>query len=204
MLYSQNLARAWTFIFYPESAPEDWRDILESVHVSTVISPLHLGGDNDRADERKPHRHVMIVFEGKKSFNQVFAISSLVNGTQPFNVASLRAMCRYFIHADQPDKEQFFASDLVVLNGADVDDYLKPTKSMIDLYQNEMLDYIEQNQISEFSEFAFFCRHNNPDWNYILKNVSTQFFKIVIQSVRNGNLRKLHILNFETGEISEL
>lgn len=204
MLYSQNLARAWTFIFYPESAPEDWRDILESVHVATVISPLHLGGDKDPADERKPHRHVMVVFEGKKSFNQVSAISSLVNGTQPFNVASLRAMCRYFIHADQPDKEQFFASDLIVLNGADVDDYLKPTKSMIDLYQNEMLDYIEKNQISEFSEFAFFCRHNNPDWNYILKNVSTQFFKIVIQSVRNGNFQKLHLLNPVTGEISEL
>lgn len=204
MKYSQELARVWTFILYPESAPEDWQDLIDSMRVPTVVSPLHLGGDKDPADERKPHRHVMLIFEGKKSLKQVSAISSLVNGTQPFNVASLRAMCRYFIHADQPDKEQFLASDLIVLNGADCEDYLKPTKSMIDFYQNEMLDYIEKNQIKEFSDFAFFCRHNNPDWNYILKNVSTQFFKIVIQSVRNGNLQKLHVLNPETGEISEI
>ena len=35
-------ARAWTFLVYPDSAPENWRDILDTtVCVPWVESPLH-------------------------------------------------------------------------------------------------------------------------------------------------------------------
>jgi hypothetical protein len=31
----------WTFIVYPDSAPVDWRDIIDSEHISWNESPLH-------------------------------------------------------------------------------------------------------------------------------------------------------------------
>ena len=34
-------ARTWTFIVYPESAPQNWRELLDECHVSWVESPLH-------------------------------------------------------------------------------------------------------------------------------------------------------------------
>ena len=34
-------ARTWTFILYPESAPENWRYILDGYHIPWVESPLH-------------------------------------------------------------------------------------------------------------------------------------------------------------------
>lgn len=34
-------ARVWTFILYPDSAPEDWREVISSWHVPACASPLH-------------------------------------------------------------------------------------------------------------------------------------------------------------------
>ena len=31
--------RNWTFIVYPESAPDKWRDILDDMHVPWIESP---------------------------------------------------------------------------------------------------------------------------------------------------------------------
>ena len=33
--------RNWTVVLYPESAPENWRDILDALHIEWVESPLH-------------------------------------------------------------------------------------------------------------------------------------------------------------------
>ncbi|HDT7711324.1 TPA: replication protein, partial [Enterococcus faecium] len=33
--------RNWTFVVYPESAPENWREFLDELHVPWVESPLH-------------------------------------------------------------------------------------------------------------------------------------------------------------------
>ena len=36
-----NRARNWSLVVYPESAPENWRDILDDYHIPWVESPLH-------------------------------------------------------------------------------------------------------------------------------------------------------------------
>ena len=33
--------RNWTFVIYPESVSEGWRDILDDEHIQWVESPLH-------------------------------------------------------------------------------------------------------------------------------------------------------------------
>ena len=61
-------ARAWTFIVYPDSAPTNWRDILDSKCIPWVESPLH-DPDPDAPPEeaRKKHYHVSLEFEGALS-----------------------------------------------------------------------------------------------------------------------------------------
>ena len=38
----------WTFLVYPDSAPNDWIDILKGLHVPFILSPLH---DKDIKDK---------------------------------------------------------------------------------------------------------------------------------------------------------
>lgn len=39
--------RDWAFIVYPESAPENWREILDDTHIRWIESPLHDKDFND-------------------------------------------------------------------------------------------------------------------------------------------------------------
>lgn len=39
--YEYEKGRDWTFIVYPESAPENWREILDETHLRWIESPLH-------------------------------------------------------------------------------------------------------------------------------------------------------------------
>ena len=49
--------KAWMLVFYPDSAPPEWRDLLSELHMKVWVSPLH---DNDKwtaADEKKDPKH---------------------------------------------------------------------------------------------------------------------------------------------------
>ena len=67
--------RAWTFILYPGDIPNDldWYCVLDELHIPIAISPLH-----DMLLEGKPgekdHYHVIISFDGKKSYDQVWEL----------------------------------------------------------------------------------------------------------------------------------
>ena len=38
--YEYEKGRDWTFIVYPESAPENWREILDETHLRWIESPF--------------------------------------------------------------------------------------------------------------------------------------------------------------------
>ena len=50
--------RDWTFIVYPESAPLDWRNILDETHIKWIESPLHDKDFNADGTLKKPHWHI--------------------------------------------------------------------------------------------------------------------------------------------------
>ena len=62
--------RVWTFLVYPDSAPENWRDLLDEQHIEFIVSPLHDRDINPTGEPKKPHWHLMLTFEGKKSYEQ--------------------------------------------------------------------------------------------------------------------------------------
>ena len=59
-------ARAWTFIVYPESAPENWRDVLDGFHLQWACSPIHDRDVNATGEPKKAHWHILLSFGGKK------------------------------------------------------------------------------------------------------------------------------------------
>ena len=46
--------RYWSFILYPESAPENWKEILQETGLQIAISPLHAKYINPDGELKKP------------------------------------------------------------------------------------------------------------------------------------------------------
>ena len=49
---------------YPESAPENWREILADLHIPVLISPLHDKDVTPDGEIKKAHYHVIIMYGG--------------------------------------------------------------------------------------------------------------------------------------------
>lgn len=69
--------RNFATVVYPESAPSDWIDKLDQLHVAALISPLHDKDTNPSGEPKKPHYHVLLMFEGKKDYENRLSLYSL-------------------------------------------------------------------------------------------------------------------------------
>ena len=86
--------RNWSGIVYPDSAPDDWLEHFQSLCVKGFVSPLHDADMNPNGEEKKPHYHVLLIFDGKKSFEQVSAIFDYCNSPHPQFVQSAEGLSR--------------------------------------------------------------------------------------------------------------
>ena len=65
----------WTFLFYKESAPADYIEVLEELHIPFILSPWHDKDVNRKTGElKKAHKHGAFFFESLKSYKQVSEI----------------------------------------------------------------------------------------------------------------------------------
>jgi len=184
-----NRVRNWTFLIYPESAPTGWIEKLRELKLECILSPLHDKDVNSDKTKKKPHYHVILLFSGKKSYEQIKKITDGFNAPRPEPVRDVRAMTRYLAHLDDDDKEKYNTADIQVFGGADIANLLKPT--MTSKYQMlaEMVDYIESQDVREFIDFLVYCRHDRfQDWFPILFSASSNTIKDAIKSNRYKKL----------------
>lgn len=145
--------RNWAFVLYPESAPEDWREQLQKTGLQCAISPLHDKDTNPDGEPKKPHYHVILCYSGPTSYNVVRALTNGKLGqTVPQPLEQVRGYYRYLTHADNPEKAQYSAGDIQLLNGFDIRDYVEMTKSEVMRYKRELLAFVRDNDILEYSD----------------------------------------------------
>ena len=75
----ESRSRTWTFVLYPESAPDNWRDLLDEQHVEWVESPLHDRDINPDGELKKAHIHILLLFSSVKSYEQICEITVVLN-----------------------------------------------------------------------------------------------------------------------------
>ena len=184
---ADNRTRNWTFVLYPESAPENWREILDDLHIEWVESPLHDKDLNADGEHKKPHWHILLMFEGNKSYEQICEICvDKLCATIPQKVQSVRGLVRYMAHLDNPEKVQYDISLILGHGGADVGQLLKPTSSARYILIKEMSDYIRDQGIIYFDELYFHAmEHHFDDWFPLLCDNSAFIIKSVISSRRD-------------------
>lgn len=182
-------ARNWLVIAYPENCSEVELDLfLADLHINAFRSPLHHGYEFNGVDERKDHWHVGLIFEGKKSFEQIMElVVRPLNTSRPIVMQSIRGSARYFLHKDNPEKEQFNSSQRIkTFGGFDLEKHFMPTASEKSTYIGEMEDWIEANNITEFDDLSREAKRSHYDtWYWLLNNGSANRMELKLRSIRN-------------------
>lgn len=169
-------------IVYPESAPSDWIQRLDDYQVAYFISPLHDRDVNMLGTEpKKPHYHVIVMYESKKSYTQIKELFDDIGGVGGEIVQSLRGASRYLCHLDNPDKKRYSTSEVRQGFGADYDKTITLV-SDIRTATAMMTQVIDNENILHFDDFVIYCRDNNMEWFNLLSEKRTFFIKEYINS----------------------
>lgn len=182
--------RYWAFIVYPESAPDNWIDILSEMGVVGAISPLHDKDTNPDGTEKKPHYHIVIEFDGPTTYKHVHEnICESVNGTIPKRVISLRGYYRYLTHMDNPEKAQYDQNDVKQIGGFK----LELTTTEVTEIKIKIIEDITNNKIYEYSELLDYYLYEVGDIERLeVASNHTFFFDKYISSRRNKKNNSEH------------
>lgn len=175
--------RDWSFIVYPESAPNNWREILNETHMRWVESPLHDKDVNPDGSLKKPHWHVMLSSDGPITLKAVEKIIEPLNVPKPQKVGSAKGLVRYMIHMDNPEKYQYSIDDIVAHNGADIESYFELTISNKLNLMKDIVAFIYDNEIDNYADFLMFCINHSDDWFNIAINYNTLAINKMIDAV---------------------
>lgn len=182
--------RNWTFVVYPESAPENWRELLNELHVPWVESPLHDKDKNPDGELKKSHWHVMLMFSSNKSYAQIKEITSQLRSPNPQKVANAKGMIRYFVHMDNPEKYQYEKNDIVSHGGADIASYLASTTQERYELIKEMMSFVNENGILEMKDLLDYAMNERfEDWFPLLCDNSAYIVDSYIKSNRHKNMK---------------
>ena len=180
----------WAFLFYQESAPEDYLNILEELHVPFVLSPWHDKDVNRSTGEfKKAHKHGAFFFDSLKSYSQVSKlISDKLNGPAHVQVVmSPKGLYDYFTHAENPEKSPYNIEEIEFGSGFELDKFLienGPDPLPI------MYTIMRDSGLKEFADFTDYIAENYPDLLFYVFD-KTYFFKTYLDSKRYTNEEKI-------------
>lgn len=176
--------RNWAFVLYPESAPENWKEILQLKGLQCAISPLHDKDVNVADNEiKKSHYHIILHFDGPTSFNVVEEITKELKSTIPIPLESVRGMYRYLTHKDNPEKAQYNESDILLLNNFDVCDILNSSEVFSIMKDLNLI--IEEENITEYCDLCTYLLNRDLADYYNVAISHTLFFNTYITSKRH-------------------
>ena len=173
--------RIFATVVYPESAPDNWQDILCEQFIPAFISPLHDKDINPTGEPKKPHYHVMIMFDGVKTIEQAKEVFTSISGVGCEKVNSVRGYARYLCHLDNPEKAQYNQELVRSLCGAD---YSGTIGLVTDKYKaiGEMIDFCKENDIFSYSDLLEYCRMEKFEWFRVLCDNGTVVMKEYLKS----------------------
>ena len=203
--------RNFTALLYPDSVntPSDWLRILGELQIPMFVSPLHDKDIDINGKYKKPHHHIILMFEGKKTIEQAKEIFSIVGAVPPpeipgvnsIKVQSIRGAARYLCHLDNPDKALYDIDKVYSFGGADYSTIISLAQ---DKYKalTEMEEFCEKYNVISFFALARYASLHRQDWSRVLKDNGSIYMKEYLQS-RKWSLDNecACIVDPQTGEI---
>lgn len=173
--------RNYATVVYPESAPDNWQQIISESKIPVFISPLHDKDKNADNTLKKAHYHVLVNFDSVKTIEQAELFFKSFGGVGCEVVNSNRSYARYLCHLDNPEKIRYSIDDVISYGGAD---YISTIGTSADKAKSikEMIIYVEENDITSFSDLVQHAMVNRSDWFDCLINSGAYFIKEYIKS----------------------
>lgn len=198
--------RYWTFVLYPESAPKDWREILQRTGLEIAVSPLHDKDINPGTEEiKKPHYHLILCYTGPVTGNTVKSlVVDALNQPIPLPIDSVRGLYRYFTHKDNPEKYQYDESDITTINGFNILNFADLSSADKTKIKLELVKFIIEKNICEYSDFIIQVMKLNKDDYFFIASTQTIFFNAFIKSKKYKTEKvciREQIVDKDTGEI---
>lgn len=177
--------RSWAFVMYPESMPDNWKEIIQETGLPMAISPLHDKDINPDGEEKKAHYHVICYYENATTYNNVKTnICDRLNATIPQKLESMRGMYRYHIHIDNPEKYQYDDRDRQFFNGFDIDMANKLTRNEILKLLIEIYQFCKDNDITEYKDLVHVLIENDLRQMLDVISFNTLPVKCYLESAR--------------------
>ena len=173
--------RNYATVVYPESAPDNWREILVQAKVPCFVSPLHDKDVNADNSPKKAHFHVNVMFDAVKTKEQATELFKSFGGVGCEVVNSERSYARYLCHLDNPEKAQYPIDEVVSYGGAD---YIQVIGSAADKAKaiREMIAFINEEDITCYADVLEFASTQRSDWFDCLINSGSYVVKEYIKS----------------------
>ena len=196
----------WSFIIYPESAPEDWRDRLEASGLSAIIGPLHdkdvwkhdspetaterKGKRHKKGDPKKAHYHAGVQFPKEISLKRAaMYIQAITAGPVPQPCKDERGYEAYLSHHDKagkalPGKAEYNAEDVVKLN----DWQARPSKKDKAIMERQLEEYIIRKGFQSFQAAVTGVRFDlGDDYLQLLRHRGYYYSQLVYRNSKDMN-----------------
>ena len=177
--------RNWAFVVYPESLPDDWRQLLRETGLQCAISPLHDKDLDPTGLPKKPHYHVIACYSGPTSYNVVKSLTDSLHAPAPQALEQVRGYYRYLTHKDNPEKAQYDELQIETINGFAIADFVELTRSEVLHFKQHLQQMIRDLDIVEYADLMDILQDNGQTDLYDIASSNTYFFEKYISSRRN-------------------
>lgn len=175
----------WAFVLYLESAPSNWKEILQLRGIPVCISPYHDKDVNPDGTPKKPHYHIILCFPNTTTYNNVKSITDSLNQPIPISLDAVNGYYRYLTHKDNPEKYQYSPEDIETLNGFSIDDFVELTYTQVKTICIYLHQLIIDNNILEYSDLLDYLLTNELYTELDVASNHTMLFNTYICSRRN-------------------
>lgn len=185
--------RNWAMVLYPESAPDNWRQILAETGLQCAISPLHDKDINPDGTPKKAHYHVIMCYSGPTALNVVKGITDALNQPNPQALEQVRGYYRYLTHKDNPEKYQYPENEITTINGFTITDFVELTRSEVNKLIRQIQDLIIEKDIDEYSDLLDLLAYTEGESAADMYDVAinhTMLFSSYLKSRRYKKLAK--------------
>ncbi len=174
----------WCFILYPESAPKNWREILQKTGLQCAISPLHDKDINPTGEPKKPHYHIIVTFAGPTTFAVMKDLTDSLKQPIPQKLSGVKGYYRYFSHKDNPEKAQYDEKEITTINGFNILDHADVTHGEVMQIKLSVLKLIQERDITEYADLIDYLAENEMFAEFDIASTNTLFFTHYLSSIR--------------------
>lgn len=189
-MIKEKRSNKWAFLLYQDSAPKNYLDILEELHIPFVLSPWHDRDINKETGEfKKSHKHGALYFDSLKSYSQVSELltKNLNTPAHVEPVMSPKGMYDYFTHAENHEKTLYDINEIQSGCGFELDKFLISNNN--DEFLSMVIDIIEERNFTEFNNLVRYARTENPLLLDLIID-KTYFFAKYLDSRRHSGYGK--------------